>query len=349
MVEQKTDTWKRVVLVLGLVLFFTLLGVTGYFFFVRSPALPKHEEEEHLPVMEEPKVKIVDVENPQPVFAVMINNISVARPLQSGLQDAFLVYEMVVEGGITRYMALFTNQQTQRIGPVRSARPYYLDYVMENEAIYAHYGYSEQARQEISQYHISNINGLSQSGAYWRDNSLNVALEHRAFTSMKLLTDAASTLGYSLQRDVPYVLSYSATEIPLDLEEILPAVQVDIPYSSGTTSSYTYLEDEGVYARYVNHSPHLDYVTKEQYKVKNILTYQVKNYAVDSYGRQALDTVGSGDGYYITMGKAIPIHWEKSSREAKTKYTYLNGEEVLFNDGNTWIQIQPTSQKLTIS
>ncbi len=348
MVGSKKNTWKLVVIVLGLIIIFLFLGFLFYRFWVHDK--PKGEEPiQEEEVFEEAKVQIVDEENPKPVFAVMINNIGVARSLHSGLQDAFLVYEMVVEGGITRYMALFTNQQTERIGPVRSARPYYLDYVLEHNAIYAHFGYSEQARMDISKYGIQNINGLTQSAAYWRDNSLNVASEHRAFTSMEKLMASASSLGYSLERNKRYAFSYSVDDVSLSFADASPAMEVTIPYSSSTVSSYTYLEDQGVYARYVNGKAHTDYVTGEQYTAKNILTYQVKNYAVDSYGRQALDLVGSGDGYYITMGKAVPIHWQKDSREAKTKYTYLNGEEVILNDGNTWIQIQPTSQKLTIS
>ena len=80
----------------------------------------------------------------------MINNLNEARPYQSGLQDAYIVYEMIVEGGITRMMALFKDQNTSRIGPVRSSRHYYLDYALENDAIYVHFGWSPQAQTDIS-------------------------------------------------------------------------------------------------------------------------------------------------------------------------------------------------------
>ena len=75
---------------------------------------------------------------------------------------------------------------------------------------------------------------------------------------------------------------------------------------------------------------------------------KVENKTIDDVGRQKLTTVGSGKGYYITDGYAVPINWSKSSRTAKTNYTYENGEEIKLNDGNTFIQIVPPSSKITI-
>ena len=94
---------------------------------------------------------------------------------------------------------------------------------------------------------------------------------------------------------------------------------------------------------------HVDAVTNEQYTAKNIITYKVKNRSIDSYGRQKLENNGSGEGYYITNGYAVPITWEKSSRSSKTIYKYANGEEIKLNDGNTWVQIQPSDEDLEIT
>ena len=78
------------------------------------------------------------------------------------------------------------------------------------------------------------------------------------------------------------------------------------------------------------------------------LIFHIKNYSIDSYGRQDVDNVGSGTGYYITNGFAVPIKWVKQTRDGKTKYTYLDGTEVKVNDGNTWIQIEPVGQNLVV-
>ena len=94
-----------------------------------------------------------------------------------------------------------------------------------------------------------------------------------------------------------------------------------------------------------------DAITGEQYTAKNIITYQVKNSNItgDNKGRQDFDNIGSGVGYYITNGYAVEINWKKDSRESQTVYTYKDGSEIVVNDGNTYIQIQPMSQTLTIS
>ena len=132
------------------------------------------------------KVKIVNEDSTSRPFAVMINNISVARPLQSGLQDAYLMYEIIVEGGISRYLALFIDQSTERIGSIRSARHYFLDYALENDAIYVHHGQSPQAQSDFSKLGIERV-VVDNSKTGWRDTSLNVLSEHTLFTSIEKL------------------------------------------------------------------------------------------------------------------------------------------------------------------
>lgn len=345
--RRKKTSGKKGFVFLLLIFVVLVLSIGGYFYFYDSP------NDEELPSIEEPekpKVQIVDEEAHHRPFGVMINNIGVARKLHSGLQSAYLVYEMIVEGGITRFYALFSDVDVDRIGPIRSARPYYLDYAMENDAYFVHWGFSDQAKNDISKYRIQNINGLYQSKYFWKDNSLSVASEHRAFTSMEKLQEAVSDLNYRTDRRGSYLFSYSAVDQDVsNREDVLQANEVQIPYSNGTKTKYVYQPEEKVYYRYVNDEVHQDYVTKKQYTVKNIITYQVKNTSIDPYGRQKLDNVSSGTGYYITNGNALPIKWSKSSREGKTTYTYLDGSEVILNDGNTWIQIQPSNQRLTIS
>lgn len=99
----------------------------------------------------------------------------------------------------------------------------------------------------------------------------------------------------------------------------------------------------------MNDIPHTDGVTKEQYSTKNIIIVLVSNYSMDNYGRQNINNIGSGKGYYITGGNAIEIQWQKSNRSAQTKYTYLDGTEITVNDGNTFIQIEPSNMTPTFS
>ena len=296
------------------------------------------------------KINIVDMSSKTRPYAVMINNLYVARPLQSGLDKAYIVYEIIVEGGITRYLALFKDVNVDRIGPIRSARHYYLDYALENDAIYVHHGQSPQAQNDFSNLGVDRIS-VSEGKTGWRDKSLNVSTEHTLFSSTDKLANGVGSKRTTLNSD-KLLLDYSAKAIDLStIEGAVPANKVSIRYSNSTTSSYEYDPELQTYKRFVNGKAHTDYVTKEQLKFKNIITYQVKNTTLndgENKGRQELHNVGNGKGYYITNGYAVPITWEKSSRSAKTVYKLEDGTTLKVNDGNTFIQIQPEGQSLTI-
>ena len=326
-----------------------VLWVSGVFASDNEEKSNNNEEVVPNEVEEEKKLQIVDVNSTSRPYAVMINNISTARPLQSGLQDAYIIYEIIVEGGITRYMALFLDQDTERIGSVRSARHYFLDYALENDAIFAHNGQSPQAQSDFRTLGIDRIE-VNNSTTGFRDNSLNVASEHRLFTSIGLLNNGLGNI--RTQRDNDLLLNYSVNELDLSsYVGAIPATNVTIKYSSSTTNTYEYDSESGVYNRFVNGEEHTDYVTNKQYTFKNIITYQVDNYTLndgENKGRQDIENIGSGTGYYISGGYAVPITWEKSSRSSQTKYYLESGEELVVNDGNTFIQIQPEGQTLTI-
>ena len=281
----------------------------------------------------------------------MINNINVARPLQSGLQDAYMVYEIIVEGGITRYMAVFLDQNTERIGSIRSARHYFLDYALENDAIYVHHGQSDQALEDFKR--LSNLDRIvvDEKLTGWRDKTLKVSSEHTLFTNIEKLNSGLGNKRTTRNKDL--LLEYSIQSLDLQsYDGALSADKISIPYSSYSTTSYEYDEVNKVYNRFVNKKEHVDYVTKKQYTAKNIITYKVKNYDLNDgsgKGRQGLNNIGSGEGYFISEGYAIPITWSKSSRESQTIYKVkATGEELVVNDGNTFIQIQPEGRTLTI-
>lgn len=296
-----------------------------------------------------PKLKIIDEKSNTRPIAVMINNHPRAVPNHAGLQDAYMVYEIIVEGGYTRMMALYKDKNTERIGSVRSSRHYFLDYAMENDAIYVHFGWSPQAQSDIKKFAINNINGLYDSG-FWRDTSLNVPYEHTAFTNIANIKQTASRRGYRNTTNEKALLNYSISNIDIsEMNSAVVANNVVIPYSYAQTTSYQYDVNTKLYKRSMNNKAHVDAVTKQQYTAKNIIIQKISNYSIDSYGRQDLKNVGSGDGYYITNGYAVPITWTKNSRKEKTIYKFSDGTEVKVNDGNTYIQIQPINQKTNFS
>lgn len=295
------------------------------------------------------KLNIVNEESKSRPYAIMINNVEGARKLQSGLQDAYMVYELMVEGGITRYLALFLDQTTERIGSIRSARHYYLDYALENDAIYVHHGYSPQAREDWSKLGVDRIE-VNDSTTGWRDKSASKTYEFTLFTNIEKLGKGIRSKRTERNKDL--LLNYSVDNIDISqMEGAIPANKIDIKYSSNTTTNYKYDTDNNIYLRSVNNKSQNDYVTGKQLTVKNIIVYKVKysNIQGDDKGRQTIDNVGNGTGYYISNGYAVPITWKKDSRSSATIYKYNNGKEIQVNDGNTFIQIMPDNQTLAIS
>ena len=340
-----------IIMVIGILL---IGGVTASVLFLtkdNSKTNNSHNNKEEPKKEEEPTVQIVDLNSTSRPYAVMINNLGAARPYHTGLQDAYLVYEIVVEGGITRYLALFKDKTNEVVGNVRSARHYYIDYVLENDAYYVHWGWSPQAQSDISSLDIDNLNGLTYGSPYFfRQNISGVNTEHKAFTNLSELANLVDRLGYRKETNKDLLLNYSATSVELP-SDATDATEIDIKYSGSSTTNYVYDSDAKVYKQFVNDKEHTDYETKKQYTVKNIIVYQVGNTTIagDNKGRQDLDNIGTGEGYFITEGKTIPITWEKDSRSSQTVYRDKSGEEITVNDGNTWIHIVPKSGKISIS
>ena len=336
-------------IVLGVVL---LGGISvGVYFIVNNDnkveTVKKDEKEEE---KVEKKVSIIDVDSDTRPYAVMINCHNGALP-QAGLDNAYIVYELMVEGGITRMMALFKDKDVDKIGSVRSARTQYLDYVYENDAIYGHAGGAEDALKRISSEGINDVDVDGQYG--FRDTSLDRAWEHKLFTSTKLLGEGVSNRGYRTTTEVKSLLKYSADEIDLSkLDGSSAASNISIKYSDYRTSNYIYDSENKVYLRSMNDTKNVDLVTGEQYKVKNIIIYGVNysNYCDHGYcAYQKIDNVGTGEGYYVSNGYSIPITWNKSSKNDRTIYKVKSsGEELVVNDGNTYIHIYPTSGNLSI-
>lgn len=304
--------------------------------------------------IEEPlkKVQIIDLDSDSRPYAVMINNNSAVWRYQSGMNDAYIVYEMLVEGGITREMALFKDKDTAKIQSVRSSRHYFLDYALENDAIYVHWGWSPKAQSDIKSLNINNINGLTYEGTYFfRDSTIKgIGSEHKGYTTMEKLKSAASRLKYRVTTDSKPLLAYDVEPLDMaDMDGVVDAKYVEISYSGGYTAKFYYDETSKEYKRSQNKVELIDYNSKERITTHNIIVYNVGYTTMDSYGRQDMKNIGSGTGYYISEGKAIPIKWEKKSRSSKTSYMYANGEELIINDGRTYIGLQPSGRSVKMS
>ena len=284
--------------------------------------------------------------NSRPI-AVMIDNNVNARP-QAGLNDAYMVYEIIVEGGESRLMALFKGVSLEKIGPVRSSRHYFLDYALENDAIYVHYGWSPQAQSDISTLGVNNINGISETTKeFWRVKDKRSP--HNVATSTEKILEIANRKGYRTTSSKESVLNYTTDEI--NLEEGQVAEDITIPYSASNTVEWLYNSETKRYTRYSKGDKQTDWTTGEDITAKNIIIEFIANSTLndgENKGRQTMTTVGTKDGYYITNGKAIKITCEKVTRSSQTVYKDENGNEIDVNDGNTFVQICPINADVTI-
>lgn len=302
--------------------------------------------EDATPIVIEEKEPEIFQGNDRPI-AVMIDNHTGAWP-QAGLNKAYLVYEILVEGGETRLMALFKGQDVDKIGPVRSSRHYFLDYALENDAIYVHFGWSPQAESDIKSLLVNNINGISESSSsFWRASGKSSP--HNVVTSTEKILKIAERKGYKTTSEKESVLNYTAEAITL--EEGIDATTVNIPHSTQQKVEYKYNEETGKYTRYARNKLQSEWYTGEEVTTKNIIITFCDNYTLndsENKGRQGLYNIGEFKGYYITNGKAIEITCIKSTRTSQTVYKDLNGNEIEVNDGNTFIHICPKSANVKI-
>lgn len=332
-------------------------------------------------VVEEKKEKKKESEEQPKTFAgtdraiaVMIDNHAGARP-QAGLNDASLVYEIIVEGGMTRLMPVFKGVSLDKIGPVRSSRHYFLDYALENDAIYVHYGWSPQAQADIQKLKVNNINGISESSSsFWRVT--DKSSPHNVVTATDKIKAIAERNGYNTTSDRKSVLNYVVKEVNLkemykkeeekatnttvneattetqSTEEIVKnATNITIPYSPSYKVKYEYNPETKRYTRFANNVQQNDWTSKEPVTTKNIIITFCANTTLndgENKGRQTLSNVGSLKGYYITNGEAIEITATKMSRTSQTVYKDLKGNIIKVNDGNTFINICPIDAQVSI-
>jgi hypothetical protein len=282
-------------------------------------------------------------------FAVMIDNEGTRSLPQGGLDKAQVIYEIIVEGGETRLMPVFWGVDPQLIGPVRSSRHYFLDYAMENDAIYVHFGWSPLAMKDISKFKINNINGVANGGEIFWDITKDKGNWQDSYTSTQKIQGYVEKVKYRTTTDKSLVFKYNPSDIvPLSGQK---AEKISIKYSSSYTCGYEYDSTVKLYNRIRKNLPQMERVSGKQLTAKNIIIQYTpsKNIKGDSKGRQEVTTTGSGNGLYITCGLALKLKWSKDTRSSQTHYEDEAGNPILMNPGQTWVQILPLSGKVTMN
>lgn len=282
--------------------------------------------------------ELLNIFTDERAYAVMIDNDSNASRPHAGLEDAYLIYEMYVEGRATRLMALFKGVNTQKIGPVRSSRHYFLDYVFDNDALYSHAGFSPLAMEQISSRGVNNLNGLVYEPTYyWRERKYKGDY-HSLYTSISNLSRLADALGY---RKTSSVLPFEFSSEPPEYSGE-SAVDITIPYADFYYVSYKYDETTHLYDRYINSSCH---PTQSGAKLQagQIIIQFAKSYPLgDGSARIQLDTTGKGNGIFISNGIQTPLTWTKASGSSQLKFYTKDGNELVLDASKiTYVQVMP--------
>ena len=274
-------------------------------------------------------------------IAVMLDNEYNARP-QSGLLDAEIVYEFPVEGNITRYMAVYHHNHTDKIGPVRSARPYFIDKAMELNAVYVHCGGSPQALQDLVALKVNALNDLKGSPCFWRAKDRK--MPHNLYTSTKLMREVMDSSKFN-NKTAPEYFKFSDEFLNLDGKNTR---LISFNYSKNYTVGYEYNEKDKLYYRTINGIRLKDKESGKDIATTNIIVEKTTAKVLDKVGRLEVNNLGKNRGYYLTGGKLMEIEWSKSTRSAKTTYKDLKGNDIIMNKGNTWIQVVPDYVRIEI-
>lgn len=279
-------------------------------------------------------------------IAVMLNNLEAAQPMCS-VSKADVIYEAVVEGGITRLMGIFENyDDLEKIGSIRSCRSYYVYYALEFDAIYMHYGQAAYAVPLLEEPYVDNLSGLSSIGSIVYYRTSDRKSPHNVYANADAIKAGIERLGY----DTGYRSTYegkfkfakdgefTTNEGGKSAVRVSPGYVINEPW-------FEYNEEDKKYYRFQYGGPQIDELTEEQISYDNIIFQYSKWQQLDEKDYLAFDCHSGGKMQYFTGGKVVDGFWIRTSEggdnhdEGVSRYYTDDGEEIVFNQGKTWICI----------
>lgn len=281
-----------------------------------------------------------DMVNTRPV-AVMINNHHSAWP-QMSLSDADIVYELPVEGGFTRLMALYSDyREIKSFGSIRSARHDFVELALPWNPVFIHWGGSDFGYQTIRNTGIDHIDGMTYGETYfYTDYNLGRSIEHCRFTDPQRLSSAMENLGFMLQKETPSAYQFHQEAAPLSFSQ--PAMDVTIPFSGDITVRYEYLPQTGQYQKYEYGEVTKDGNTNEPVLIDNVFIL-FTSVSIMEDGEHKDIGLSGGNGFYLTQGSYTPIQWSKGDAASPLRYSNPDGTELTVNPGNSWVFFMSSS------
>lgn len=275
-------------------------------------------------------------------IAVVVNNHSKARP-QSGLSKADIVIEALSEGPITRLLAIYQSDMPEAVGPVRSAREYFIDLALGFDSLLVHHGWSPGAKSRLLNGDADHINGMDYDGSlFWRADFREAP--HNSYTSYKNVKQAADDKGYAIETRTEPLTFKASPDKPSDA---LYSIRLDYGTKSVTNRvEYGYDKKVEGYVRKSDGILTTDLETEEPVVLQNILIAEAEHHMKDAYGRRDIDLRSGGKGLLLQNGEVHRISWKNENGRIIPK---TDGKTVPFVPGKTWINIVPDLSKVSIS
>lgn len=352
---------KKIWVFSGIALGVLALAVGGFFIWKTFFAEKKVEEPAKEPEVVKYYSPLTGIETSEanskkPVLAVMIENSPEARP-QSGLADAGVVFEAVAEGGITRFVALYQEAQPELLGPIRSVRPYFVEWASAFDPAIAHVGGSETALAMTRSGDFGvDIDQYANEGSYWRTNDRYAP--HNMYSNMETLSKLMSAKNKTTSKFTAWPRkdgkkvekpSKSEGEKTEDSEEekVTFANTIVMPVSTGAfLVSYDYNPENNTYTRYQGGEAHVDR-EKGQIAPNVVIAIMVNmNLSADGLHNE-ISTTGTGKAYIFQNGIVEEATWSRDNATAQLKFVDKEGEQIEINRGKTWITAVPNGQSVT--
>lgn len=273
----------------------------------------------------------------RPIIAT-INNDPKARP-QSGISDADIVFEFLAEGAMTRLLALFQSELPEQIGPIRSARDYFLHTAKGLDAFYVAHGYSPDALALLKQGYVDNINGMQYDGSLFKRSSERKAPHNSYISGEAILQGMEDNHVHTEISKLPALLFYETVE-SAKIGDSASSVEVRYSANADFISTYMYDDETGLYTRYVRDEPTIDMNNDRPIEVANVLVLEAPHRTIDNEGRQAIDLQVGGQARLFQAGIVKQLEWVNEDGEI---IAMENGEPAKFVLGKTWIHVVPST------
>lgn len=286
--------------------------------------------------------EVVEKEITQRPIIVTVNNHPQARQ-QSGLSDADIIYEMLAEGNVTRFLAVYQSALPETVGPVRSARSYFVDIAKGYDAFYIAHGYSPEAKSMLSNNVVDNINGMQYDGTLFKRSKDRVA-PHNSYISAEDMLKGAEKVGASMNYSEKVVQAFyeQGERGKIGIE----TSQVDVYYGNNKYFHNTYVYDHqnNLYERQSAGETTKDILTGEALTFANVLFFEMQHQTIDAEGRQNIDLTSGGNAYVFQNGYLREVKW--ANVDGIPVAVEDTGELVKLMPGKSWVHFVPSSPGL---